>query len=346
MRGKKILIDYIGAWGLGDLLCSDPLVDGLWQREEGKAEIRLRGKCGNVIYNPRVAGRPGDGWAPDETVDVRLFTHMPIEEYARLEALPSLIDHMCAYAGLCPPHRKPSLHLGEEERELAGRLPLEFSRNSPVVAMCTDFLDPYRHWPRERWAQVANHLLRRGARIVEMGIQKALGAGMDLCEARLPVRILGAVLERCDLFIGCNSGLFHYAQAAGTPCIILFSLALPQRFMHQGSLVIPVQADLPCKNCMTRDMVKRTREGCRVEPPGECMRSIPVSYVLKEIDRFLDEYYRHLASRKKEGMEAGLFRQAMAIENAEQCLLNGYPEMASFFLDRSHAQYSFARQEH
>ncbi len=328
---KKILLDFQGNWGLGDLLCADPLAGELLRREGGSAEIRTRGKSGNILHHPGVSGEAPPGWEADETVEIRLFTHMPLEDYARLEALPSLVDHMCSYAGVVPLERKPRLHLDSMVRKLVEKLPLHRIPGRPLVAVCTDFFDPYRHWPRERWIPVLERLLRRGARIVEMGLQPPLGAGMDLCGGRLPLRVLAGVLEKCDLFLGHNTGTFHYAQAAGTPCLTLFSLALPQRFVHDGALVIPLQADLPCKNCMTRDMAGRVEKGCPFDPSGECMRALPVEPVIQALDRFWEEYLEALDPEGSETARARAFRKESLLHHARELEAWGFPGRASNF---------------
>ena len=334
-RRKKVLLDFQGGWGLGDLLCADPLPAGLVEQEGLPLEIRTRGKAGNLLHNPLVAGEAPPGWRPDRVVEIKLFNRMPLEEYARLEALPSLVDHLCAYGGVVPRERRPRLHLTGAEREIVSRFPLERVPGRPLAAVCTDFFDPYRHWPRERWIPVLEHLWKRGARIVEVGLQPALGAGMDLCGGRLPIRVAAAVLERCDLFLGHNTGTFHYAQAAGIPCVTLFSLALPQRFVHDGALVVPVQADLPCRNCMTRDMAARVREGCPLDPPGACMRAIPPGAVLQALDRIWEEF---LLRRDREGRESGrarAFRWENLLLHARELERWGAPGRAAHFRDQA-----------
>ncbi len=334
---KRILLDFQGSWGLGDLLCAEPMVQGLLEREGPDLQIRTRGKAGHAARHPAVAGEAPPGWRPDRIVEIKLFDRMPARDYARLEALPSLVDHMCSYAGFRPRERRPRLHLGRAERELAARLPLERIPGRPLVAVCTDFFDPYRHWPRERWIPVLRRLLERGARIVETGLQPALGAGMDLCGGKLPMDVVAAVLERCDLFVGHNTGTFHYAQAAGVPCLVLFSLALPQRFVHDGSLVLPVQADLPCIDCMTRDMVSRNQKGCPLSPPGACMRAIPVEQVLAAVDLFFDAYLDALDEEGRETSRARAFRREVLLHHAEKLEAWGFPERgADFRLQAEH----------
>jgi hypothetical protein len=284
-----ILVDYQGAWGLGDLLCSDPLVDGLAEQHRG-SRIWLRGRAGNVIHNPRVAGMAAVAQRFDRVVAVKLFTHMDRAAYGRLEALPSLIEHMCSYGGIAPGQRRPRLHLGAEERARAAALALP---RRPRVAICADHLDPLRHWPVERWQQVAALLHAAGATVIGLGQHHRLGCGIDLV-GRLSVRECAAVLEQCDLFAGNNSGLFHYAQAAGTPCVTLFSLARPGRFVHPDAIVHAVEAaGLPCLHCMTRCFAAMQHTGCIASPRGRCMTDIAVATVLDAIDGALRAVTAH-----------------------------------------------------
>ncbi|MFK7743285.1 MAG: glycosyltransferase family 9 protein [Planctomycetota bacterium] len=279
-----VLVDYQGAWGLGDLLCSDPLMLGLVERYGADTRLFVRGKHGNVRHNPLVHGEATAGQSFDHVVAVRLFTHMPKDEFAALEAMPSLIDHMCSYGNVQPSDRRPQLWLTESERRRAEQLALPAGIR---IAICADHLDPLRHWPVQRWQQVAEALQAAGAHVVEIGSSNRLGVGTDLV-GRLSIRETAAVLERCHLFAGNNSGPFHYAQAAGTPCVTLFSLATPERFFHPGARVHPVQAEgLPCLGCMSRCFASMQKTGCIASPRGRCMTDIPIEAVLDAIERAL-----------------------------------------------------------
>lgn len=280
-----VLVDYQGNWGLGDLLCSDPMLLGLTEHHGEGTRIWLRGKVGNVVHNPLVAGMARAGQSFDRTIEVRLFTHMPREDYARLEAMPSLIDHMCWYAGVTPSDRRPRLHLHGSDLAVVPTLGLPSRR--PRIALCADFIDPLRHWPIDRWRAVATMLQELGAEVVGIGQKDRLGTGTDLV-GRLTMRETAAVLTVCDLFVGNNSGPFHYAQAAGLPCVTLFSLATPARFVHPGARVHVVEAaGLPCLHCMSRCFAAMQHTGCIASPHGRCMTDIPVEAVLDAIDQAL-----------------------------------------------------------
>jgi hypothetical protein len=279
-----ILVDYQGGWGLGDLLCSDPLVLGLHEKWGPGTRVFVRGKAGNVVHNPLVAGVAAPGQVFQHTVEVKLFTHMDRGEYGRLEALPSLIDHMCSYGNVAPSDRRPRLHLQPDD--LAVVRTLDLGRR-PRIAICADFVDPLRHWPLDRWRAVARVLQDAGASVLGIGSKDPLGVGRDFV-GKLTIRETAALLTQCDLFVGNNSGPFHYAQAAGVPCVVLFSLANPQRFVHPGARVFPVRAEgLPCLECMTRCFAAMQRTGCIASPRGRCMTDIGVEVVLEAIDAAL-----------------------------------------------------------
>lgn len=280
----NVLVDYWGSWGLGDLLCSDPMMLGLVEKFGPDTRIYVNGQCGNVLHNPLVVGMARPGQEFDHIVEVQLFTHMNRDKYAELEALPSLIEHMCSYAGVTPSDPRPKLHLGPADLEVLRTLP---PLSTPRIAICADHVDPLRHWPVERWREVAQTLTDLGAQVLEIGTQDRLGVGTDLV-GKLTMRETAAVMSTCDLFVGNNSGGFHYAQAAGIPCVTLFSLATPSRFVHPGASVYPVEATgLPCLHCMTRCFASMQETGCIAAPRGRCMTDIPVVAVLDAINEAL-----------------------------------------------------------
>lgn len=290
----NVVVDYQGNWGLGDLLCSDPMIDALHAVHGPGTRVYLRGKVGNVIHNPLVAGMAPPSMRADRTVEVKLFTHMPVAEFAALEAMPSLIEHMCSYAGVLPQHR-PRLHLRPDDRAVLRELPLTKTRG-PLIALCADFLDPLRHWPLDRWRLVAEMLSGAGATVVNVGLKDRVGVGIDLV-GRLDLRQTAAVLSACDLYLGNNSGLFHYAQAANVPCVTLFSLATPSRFVHPGAVVHAVEAKgLPCLHCMTRCFAAMQTTGCIASPRGRCTTDIGVEDVLLAVDGALER----LGSRRRD----------------------------------------------
>ena len=89
-----------------------------------------------------------------------------------------------------------------------------------------------KNWPIPHWRELGSRLLADGAELLLIGGEadgaqlatlSAAWRGAAVHEARdLPLPQLAAVLERCALFVGHDSGISHLAAAVGTRCVLLF----------------------------------------------------------------------------------------------------------------------------
>lgn len=112
----------------------------------------------------------------------------------------------------------------EAERLLAGY-------RNPLVAVHPGSGSPKKNWPLEAWRQLITDLESEGVTVVVVsgesdneniaGLKAVFGTRL-LFLNHLPLHVLGAVLQRCDFFIGHDSGISHLAAAAGTECLLLF----------------------------------------------------------------------------------------------------------------------------
>ncbi|MBN2469664.1 MAG: WecB/TagA/CpsF family glycosyltransferase [Anaerolineae bacterium] len=149
----------------------------------------------------------------------------------------------------------------------------------PVVAIHpgSGGYSPARRWPAESFARVADRLHAAGARIVLIGGPQDDTAITAAAMTHAPLDLsgqttlgqLGAVLARCDLFIGADSGVMHLAAAAGAPVLALFGPSNARawgpwttagRVLHSGVL---------CSPCSYVRHTVGQREGC---PARTCMR--------------------------------------------------------------------------
>jgi ADP-heptose:LPS heptosyltransferase len=87
---------------------------------------------------------------------------------------------------------------------------------------------------------------------------------------------LAAVLARCDLFIGSDSGVMHLAAAVGTPVLAVFGPSndkawgpWPGRGNDARARVLRV--DLPCSPCIYTGHALGTPQGC---PARTCLYSV------------------------------------------------------------------------
>ena len=125
------------------------------------------------------------------------------------------------------------LWLSSEDRARAASLvgPAT-AATGPLVALGIGANLGRRRWPVERYIEVARRLFDEGGggRIVVVGGDSDRAAQQSMTQALGPGRVIGlagattlrqsaAVLERCDLFVGNDSGPMHLAAAAGIPVV-------------------------------------------------------------------------------------------------------------------------------
>lgn len=106
--------------------------------------------------------------------------------------------------------------------------------SAPLVALHPGSGSPRKNWPLENWIALAGALLARTpqprllliggeADHAQLDALTAAACGAAVLLARdLPLPRLAALLARCRLFLGHDSGISHLAAAAGAPCLLLF----------------------------------------------------------------------------------------------------------------------------
>ena len=134
---------------------------------------------------------------------------------------------MLAAAGFPPEEARFSLTIPPEEQAwAAANIPeraLHFSINAST---------PVKEWPLRNWQELARLLRDEGRTIIATGTNRpretqklndfaAAVPGAQIFTG-LPIARLAAVLERCALHIGADSGVLHLAVAVGTPTLSLF----------------------------------------------------------------------------------------------------------------------------
>ncbi len=110
----------------------------------------------------------------------------------------------------------------------------------PLLAIHPGSGGERKNWPPERWLDLGRSLLALPAperpRLLLVGGEadvktvSALRAAWTplagpeglLVADSLPLPRVGALLERCALFVGHDSGISHLAAAVGVPCVLLF----------------------------------------------------------------------------------------------------------------------------
>jgi lipopolysaccharide heptosyltransferase I len=108
---------------------------------------------------------------------------------------------------------------------------------APLVAIAPGASSLRKRWTTRGFAETARALRIRGARVVvvgsagdgQMAAQICSESGAEDLSGRTGLLQLAALLRRCALFIGNDSGPLHLAAAVGAPCIALFGPTNPLR---------------------------------------------------------------------------------------------------------------------
>ena len=146
-----------------------------------------------------------------------------------------------------------------------------------------------RRWSAEGFARVADALAEHhDARIVLVGtpadgvsqVASLMRSEAVNLEGKTTPGQLAAILKRCDLFIGADSGVMHLAAAVGTPLVAIFGPSNHRAWgpwPRDGRHII-LRADLPCSPCSYVRYSVGQREGCQAMT---CMKTITPEMVLK-----------------------------------------------------------------
>ena len=215
---------------------------------------------------------------PRDSLQIHMSTHlqMPLRELG--------ID-TCKVSPLLGRGNEPpriSLTLGDQQA--AGKWWTEQELDSSwVVAVHPGSGSPAKNWPAQRFAAVAQHLQReRGARVLLVSgpadnrpvaeVQAAVKNGRCILLDSLPLECLAAILARCKLYLGNDSGVSHLAAAVGTPAGVIFGPTDPAVWSPRGAEVQVLQAKVPCAPCSDAK-----RRQC---PEQVCLQGLSVDTVL------------------------------------------------------------------
>ena len=147
-------------------------------------------------------------------------------------------------------------------------------------------------WPPERFAELADRLSQatpcrillggdtKEREVVE-GVRERTRCRPAVVAGQLSLLEFGALLKRCDLFIGNDGGAMHMAAAVGIPVVALFGPTYPQRWGPRGVPTEILYKGLDCRTCYHPVCVRKEDENC--------MRLITVDEVFDRCMRLLDK---------------------------------------------------------
>lgn len=144
-----------------------------------------------------------------------------------------------------------------------------------------------KSWELDRFADVIAGIQNRfeGAIVltgssseVRLGkaLQKLIKARVINLIGKTTILQLGALIERCTLYLTCDSGPMHIAAAVGTPTIALFGPTDPLRHRPYGEGHHVIEKDVSCRPCYKRECVRK-------DAPNLCMTEIQTADVVERI---------------------------------------------------------------
>ncbi|MFQ5812431.1 MAG: lipopolysaccharide heptosyltransferase II [Anaerolineae bacterium] len=148
-----------------------------------------------------------------------------------------------------------------------------------------------KRWPPQRFAALADRLIEeRGAQVCLVGgpddgpIAAAIKESMrqepwDLT-GQLTLGQLSALLERCDLFIGHDTGATHLAVAVGAPVVAIFGPSDPRMYGPYSENSVALWHDVGCNPCLLHG---RWNAACR---RFRCIEAVTVEEVWQAVTTF------------------------------------------------------------
>jgi ADP-heptose:LPS heptosyltransferase len=268
------LADYVAAarvvraWAPARLYYLAPMPRTAWQA--GRDRLFFRWLC----RIPDVVGlRPTDRY--------------PVRDGAgRLVRLAHESERLLEWIGQAPaPARAPDCLSvpADDQRRAARALDDAGFGGHPIVAIAPGSKMTSKLWPEERFGEVGCAVLRRfpDVRLVVLGSADERSLGDRLCSAwgsatvnlmgRLDVWEAAAILERCALYVGNDTGTMHLAAASGVTCVAIFSARdNPGRWEPSGEGHVVFRRDVPCAGCLLTECIVEDRA---------CLKAIEASEV-------------------------------------------------------------------
>ncbi len=270
--GKRVRILLEIHWRLGDEIMAIPIYESI-KREWPDSELAVLCSFPDLLEdNPFI-----DRVLTDEVFNLNDFDrHILLRDASRTAPRH---EHYARLANVPPPLAPPKVYWADDHPPM--------SMEGDWIAVCSGATWSTKRWPLTSWQALCRALGERGFNLVQLGRgDERIGLAHDLVD-QTSIREAGAVLCRCALFIGCDSGLLHLAAAVGTPAIGLFGPTDPAILFGNHNSITAIQNGRPCAMCWNGPMTMREPGVCPQQIES-CMETITDDAVLSAACAALD----------------------------------------------------------
>ena len=171
---------------------------------------------------------------------------------------------------------------------------------APLAAISPGGPESNRSWPLERYEELARWLAAEfGMRVVVLGTADESAAGQYLADrlretvldftGRTTIRQMAAVLRRCRIYIGRDTGIMHIAAGTGIPVVEIS--ACPSNILADNHFSSPVRFGpwgVACRVLRPTAVYSACMGGCRSNAP-HCILNISVGLVRQAVAEVLSE---------------------------------------------------------
>lgn len=151
---------------------------------------------------------------------------------------------------------------------------------------------PAKRWPTEYYLELCHHIIDRypDITVIVFGGKEDEDVANILCTelegrahnlaGKLSIYGAAALLERCQIYVGNDTGTMHLAASVGLPCVAIFSARdYPGKWEPFGQSNSVLRNNIICSGCML-DVCDKS---------NECIRNINVMDVERQVDFMFHE---------------------------------------------------------
>jgi lipopolysaccharide heptosyltransferase I len=189
---------------------------------------------------------------------------------------------------------KPDFHIAisREDEEFAHNFLKEnlIKEDELIIGINPGASILHNRWEAEKFGKLSDILIEKyNAKIIVFGGKQDIELSKNMLEVmknkvavavgKTTLKQLAALISKCSLFVGNDTGPLHIAVAMKTPTVAIFGPADPRRTGPYGNIHKIVYKNFPCSPCFRHPTCKDYK----------CMKEISVEDVLEATEEQLKE---------------------------------------------------------